>query len=95
MNPGNRRTATLRDAPPPQPPFTADDLIAALSVPTGGEGLTSYELSVRIGRPQAWVGLRLRQLGRAGRLELSKAQRLDIDGVTLRLVPVYRLKSAA
>jgi hypothetical protein len=86
--------SSRKPAPPPQPTFTADDLIAALSMPTGGDGLTAYELSQKLGRPPAWVSQRIRTLHRAGApIEGSKAPRPDICGV-MRYVPVYRMKPA-
>lgn len=83
----------MRDAPPPSPTFSQDDLLAALAVPkTMEDGLTTYELAQRLGRSQPWVAMRVRDLVRSGRAEASKAPRPDLFGA-MRHQPVYRLRT--
>ena len=94
-SPGSRRTASSRKpiVPPPQPTFSRDDLIAALSERSIGDGLTRCEIRTKTGRSISWVNARITELAAAGKLEWGKAPRADLFG-HLRYQPVYRLKSA-
>lgn len=97
-----RKSASWRDArlppvvDPPQPTFSADDLIAALSAPAVAvEGLTTSELAQAMGREQHWVALRLKRLIAGGTVEYAgKAPKLNMIG-ELRPQPCYRLKRKA
>jgi hypothetical protein len=92
MSPSRRTSANLRDAPPPSPTFSQDDLIAALSDQACviGDGLSAQEIGDKIGRSAAWVSCRLRPLIHAGAVIPAKAPRPDIFG-TLKHQPVYRM----
>ena len=99
-NRGRRSTANLRDralpkvADPPQPDFTADDLIAALGQGQAIDGMTTRELARALDRRPNWIGDRLRDLYAQGMIEPGWAPRMNMHG-TNRMTQVYRLKPKA
>ena len=81
---------------PPQPVFTADDLLADLEAtllarPEGDEGMTIEEIC----RAKRWSSDRVRKALHEefvqGRLVVGRTRRLNIAGIP-HYTPVYRLK---
>ena len=88
-----RHTASSRNAAPPTPTFSQDDLLAALTVEHATDGLTAYELGLHLKRSPAWISTHLRRLHHEGRLIVGRSPRMDMAGVT-RPQPVYQIKPA-
>ncbi len=75
-------------------PFSMDELVAALQQMEGpeGRGLSTEEISQRVGRSTEWVRKRLRALQANGRLApVQWRQSYGLDGRVIK-VPVYSLR---
>jgi hypothetical protein len=78
----------------PKPGFTGKELLDSLEafmLRQGEEGVTSREMAEATGHGRDWVRQRLRALKKAGRLELAKGLRENIEGEWMPAT-VYRLK---